>query len=129
MRNVCLFSPECDDSFRKKKTHKASKMAGSAKIPAKILKPILEATKDFCTCLPLICEQDRMRVSVTDSAHVAMMCLEFKEVLLDYSCEESCTLGMNLQSLAIVLKGADLVEFSWTKEGGQMTCREWESPV
>lgn len=91
----------------------------------KLLKMIVEATKDLVTDANLNCTSTGITLQAMDSSHVALVSLEMKAEGFDnYRCDRNVTLGVNLVSLAKILKCAgndDIITLRAQDDGDAVT--------
>jgi len=93
---------------------------------AVLLKKVVDAMKDLCKDINFDCSGKGLQVQSMDSSHVALVSLLLREsAFSDFKCERPTSLGMNVDSLAKILKmcgpndalklrwraGADIVSF------------------
>jgi proliferating cell nuclear antigen len=93
---------------------------------AVLLKKVVDAMKDLCKDINFDCSEKGLQVQSMDSSHVALVSLLLREsAFSDFKCERPTSLGMNVDSLAKILKmcgpndslklrwraGADIVSF------------------
>merc|ERR1719396_146761 len=93
---------------------------------------VVDAMKDLCKDVNFDCSEKGLQVQSMDSSHVALVSLLLREsAFQEFKCDRATTLGMNVESLAKILKmcgpndalkvrwnaDADLVSFQC--EGGE----------
>jgi len=93
---------------------------------AVLLKKVVDAMRDLCKDINFDCSEKGLQVQSMDSSHVALVSLLLREsAFSDFNCERPTSLGMNVDSLAKILKmcgpndslkirwqtGADIVSF------------------
>ncbi len=77
-----------------------------AQIKAGILKALLDATKDVCTTVNVRFTAEGISMQSMDSCHVALVSLViYAAGFSKYNCTEATTLGLNIDSLALIIKG------------------------
>ena len=74
---------------------------------AGLLKKIIESLKDLITEAIIDCDQNGMYLQSMDSSHVALVTFLLKQNLFEsYECERNISLGININSMAKILKCA-----------------------
>lgn len=74
---------------------------------ASLLKKIIEAVKDLITEANLDCDENGIYLQAMDSSHVSLVTFFLKNNLFErYNCEKSLSLGVNIISMAKILKCA-----------------------
>jgi len=90
---------------------------------AVLLKKVVHAMKDSCKDVNFDCSEKGLQVQSMDSSHVALVSLLLREsAFADYKCERPLSLGMNVESLAKILKmcgPTDSLKVRW--QGGADT--------
>jgi len=91
-----------------------------------LLKKVVDAMKDLCKDINFDCSEKGLQVQSMDSSHVALVSLLLREsAFSEFKCKRPTSLGMNVDSLAKILKicgpndslklkwraGADIVSF------------------
>jgi len=72
---------------------------------AALLKKVVDAMKDLCKDVNFDCSEKGLQVQSMDSSHVALVSLFLREsAFADFKCERPTSLGMNVDSLAKILK-------------------------
>jgi len=72
---------------------------------ATILKRVVDAMKDLCKDVNFDCSERGIQVQSMDSSHVALVSLLLREAAFsDYKCDRAVSLGMNVESLAKILR-------------------------
>lgn len=72
------------------------------------MKKIVESIKDLVTDGNMDCSETGMQMQAMDSSHVALVLLTMRADGFDhYRCDKNISLGLNLTSLAKILKCAD----------------------
>lgn len=70
-----------------------------------ILKKVVDGIRDLCKDVNFECQEQGIHVQSMDSSHVALVSLLLREAAFqDYKCDKAMSLGMNIESLAKVLK-------------------------
>lgn len=76
-------------------------------IDAKLFTNIVNSIKDLNSHVNFDFTSDGLQFQVMDTGHVSLSHLVLtSDVLKDYTCERNLTLGINLQSLSLVLRGS-----------------------
>jgi len=74
---------------------------------ASLLKKIVEAIKELITDAKFECTSSGMTLQAMDAAHVSLVALLLRaEAFEEYKCDRNVSLGINLESMAKVLKCA-----------------------
>jgi len=88
-----------------------------------LLKKVVDAMKDLCKDVNFDCSEKGLQVQAMDSSHVALVSLFLREsAFAEFKCDRPTALGMNLDSLAKILKmcgPSDSLKLRW--EGGADT--------
>merc|ERR1712051_772910 len=72
---------------------------------AVLLKKVVDAMKDLCKDVNFDCSEKGIQVQSMDSSHVALVSLLLREsAFADFKCDRPTSLGMNVDSLAKILK-------------------------
>merc|ERR1711972_230655 len=72
---------------------------------AVLLKKVVDAIKDLCKDVNFDCSEKGLQVQSMDSSHVALVSLLLREsAFADFKCDRPTSLGMNVDSLAKILK-------------------------
>jgi len=72
---------------------------------AALLKKVVDAMKDLCKDVNFDCSEKGMQVQSMDSSHVALVSLLLREsAFSEFKCDRPTSLGMNVESLAKILK-------------------------
>merc|ERR1712226_1045995 len=72
---------------------------------AVLLKKVVDAMKDLCKDVNFDCSEKGLQVQSMDSSHVALVSLLLREsAFTDFKCDRPTSLGMNVESLAKILK-------------------------
>jgi proliferating cell nuclear antigen len=72
---------------------------------ASVLKRVVDAMKDLCKDVNFDCSERGIQVQSMDSSHVALVSLLLREAAFsDYKCDRAVSLGMNVESLAKILR-------------------------
>merc|ERR1711870_147210 len=72
---------------------------------AVLLKKVVDAMKDLCKDVNFDCSEKGLQVQSMDSSHVALVSLLLREsAFSDFKCDRPTSLGMNVDSLAKILK-------------------------
>merc|ERR1712051_214868 len=72
---------------------------------AVLLKKVVDAMKDLCKDVNFDCSEKGLQVQSMDSSHVALVSLLLREsASADFKCDRPTSLGMNVDSLAKILK-------------------------
>jgi len=70
-----------------------------------LLKNIVDAMKDLVKDVNFDCNESGIKVQCTDSSNVALVHMMLREAAFDeFQCEQPITLGVNVESLAKILK-------------------------
>merc|ERR1711948_154275 len=70
-----------------------------------LLKKVVDAIKDLCKDVNFDCSEKGLQVQSMDSSHVALVSLLLREsAFSEFKCERPTSLGMNVDSLAKILK-------------------------
>jgi len=73
-----------------------------------VLKKVLDAIKDLLTEATFDCSETGLQLQAMDSSHVSLVSLNLKaEGFEQYRCDRNLSMGMNMTSLAKVLKCAN----------------------
>jgi len=92
---------------------------------ASILKKIVEAIKELVTDAKFECTSSGISLQAMDAAHVSLVALLLRaDGFEEYRCDRNLTLGLNLESMAKVLKAAsneDSVTIRAEDEGDTVT--------
>mmetsp|Transcript_2276 Transcript_2276/g.3906 ORF Transcript_2276/g.3906 Transcript_2276/m.3906 type:complete len:258 (+) Transcript_2276:67-840(+) len=84
------------------------------------LKKIVDAMKDLCKDVNFDCSETGIQVQSMDSSHVALVSLVLREsAFATFKCERASPLGMNVESLAKILKmcgPADSLKLKWQQD-------------
>merc|ERR1712061_162271 len=90
---------------------------------AVLLKKVVDAMKDLCKDVNFDCSEKGLQLQSMDSSHVAMGSLLLREsAFADFKCDRPTSLGMNVDSLAKILKmcgPTDSLKVRW--QGGADT--------
>merc|ERR1712165_616808 len=90
---------------------------------AVLLKKVVDAMKDLCKDVNFDCSEKGLQVQSMDSSHVALVSLLLREsAFADFKCDRPTSLGMNVDSLAKILKmcgPTDSLKVRW--QGGADT--------
>jgi len=90
---------------------------------AVLLKKVVDAMKDLCKDVNFDCSEKGLQVQSMDSSHVALVSLFLREsAFAEFKCERPTSLGMNVESLAKILKmcgPSDSLKIQW--KGGADT--------
>jgi len=85
-----------------------------------LLKKVVDAMKDLCKDVNFDCSEKGIQVQSMDSSHVALVSLLLREsAFSEFKCERPTSLGMNVDSLAKILKmcgPADSLKLRWQNE-------------
>merc|ERR1712118_600843 len=88
---------------------------------ASVLKRTVEAMKELCKEINFDCSEKGIEVQSMDSSHVALVSLILREkAFLDYKCDRSTTLGMNMEAVSKVMKmcnPTDVLKLSFSVKG------------
>merc|ERR1712050_299252 len=102
---------------------------------------VVDAMKDLCKDVNFDCSEKGLQVQSMDSSHVALVSLLLREsAFSDFKCERPTSLGMNVDSLAKILKmcspndslkvrwqsGADNVNFQQYKVVARLPSAEFQ---
>jgi proliferating cell nuclear antigen len=105
-------------------------------LEAGILKKVLDAIKDLLNEATFDCSESGLQLQAMDSSHVSLVSLNLKaEGFEQYRCDRNLSMGMNMASLAKVLKcannndivtvkaqdNADVVTFTFENTNGDRT--------
>jgi len=105
-------------------------------LEAGILKKVLDAIKDLLNEATFDCSETGVQLQAMDSSHVSLVSLNLKsEGFEQYRCDRNLSMGMNMASLAKVLKcannndivtikaqdNADIVTFTFENTNGDRT--------
>merc|ERR1712154_611395 len=72
---------------------------------AVLFKKVVDAMKDLCKEVNFDCSEKGLQVQSMDSSHVALVSLMLREsAFVDFKCDRPTSLGMNIESLAKILK-------------------------
>merc|ERR1712157_58314 len=84
---------------------------------AVLLKKVVDAMKDLCKDVNFDCSEKGLQVQSMDSSHVALVSLLLREsAFADFKCDRPTSLGMNVDSLAKILKmggPSDSLKLKW----------------
>jgi len=84
---------------------------------AVLLKKVVDAMKDLCKDVNFDCSEKGIQVQSMDSSHVALVSLLLREsAFADFKCERPMSLGMNVDSLAKIMKmcgPSDSLRIKW----------------
>jgi len=84
---------------------------------AALLKKVVDAMKDLCKDVNFDCSEKGIQVQSMDSSHVALVSLLLREsAFADFKCDRPTSLGMNVDSLAKILKmcgPSDSLKLRW----------------
>merc|ERR1711934_961718 len=84
---------------------------------AVLLKKVVDAMKDLCKDVNFDCSEKGLQVQSMDSSHVALVSLLLREsAFADFKCDRPTSLGMNVDSLAKILKmcgPSDSLKLRW----------------
>lgn len=84
---------------------------------AVVLKKVVDAMKDLCKDVNFDCSEKGLQVQSMDSSHVALVSLFLREsAFADFRCDRPTSLGMNVDSLAKILKmcgPSDSLKIRW----------------
>jgi len=84
---------------------------------AVLLKKVVDAMKDLCKDVNFDCSEKGLQVQSMDSSHVALVSLFLREsAFADFKCERPTSLGMNVDSLAKILRmcgPSDSLKVKW----------------
>jgi len=84
---------------------------------ALLLKKVVDAMKDLCKDVNFDCSEKGLQVQSMDSSHVALVSLFLREsAFADFRCDRPTSLGMNVDSLAKILKmcgPSDSLKIRW----------------
>jgi proliferating cell nuclear antigen len=81
---------------------------------AVLLKKVVDSIKDLCKDVNFDCSEKGLQVQSMDSSHVALVSLLLREsAFTEFKCERPTSLGMNVDSLAKILKMCSPND-SWT---------------
>jgi len=70
-----------------------------------LLKKVVDSIKDLCKDVNFDCSEKGLQVQSMDSSHVALVSLLLREsAFAEFKCERPTSLGMNVDSLAKILK-------------------------
>merc|ERR1712151_138195 len=70
-----------------------------------LLKKVVDAIKDLCKDVNFDCSEKGIQVQSMDSSHVALVSLLLREsAFSEFKCDRPTSLGMNVDSLAKILK-------------------------
>merc|ERR1712007_16565 len=70
-----------------------------------LLKKLVDAMKELCKDVNFDCSEKGLQVQSMDSSHVALVSLLLREsAFADFKCDRPTSLGMNVDSLAKILK-------------------------
>merc|ERR1712203_1016610 len=87
---------------------------------AVLLKKVVDAMKDLCKDVNFDCSEKGIQVQSMDSSHVALVSLLLREsAFSEFKCERPTSLGMNVDSLAKILKmcgPSDALKLRWQNE-------------
>lgn len=100
-------------------------------IQGSILKKIMDAIKDLVTDANFDCNGTGIRLQAMDSSHVSLVTLFLrKEGFEHYRCDRSMSLGINLASMAKILKCAGNDDYITLKaeDAGETVTFVFESP-
>merc|ERR1712020_690586 len=90
---------------------------------AVLLKKVVDAMKDLCKDVNFDCSEKGLQVQSMDSSHVALVSPLLREsAFADFKCDRPTSLGMNVDSLAKILKmcgPTDSLKVRW--QGGADT--------
>jgi len=85
-----------------------------------LLKKVVDAMKDLCKDVNFDCSEKGIQVQSMDSSHVALVSLLLREsAFSEFKCERPTSLGMNVDSLAKILKMCgpnDALKLRWQSE-------------
>jgi len=85
-----------------------------------LLKKVVDAMKDLCKDVNFDCSEKGLQVQAMDSSHVALVSLFLREsAFAEFKCDRPTALGMNIDSLAKILKmcgPSDSLKIRW--QGG-----------
>jgi len=85
-----------------------------------LLKKVVDAMKDLCKDVNFDCSEKGIQVQSMDSSHVALVSLLLREsAFSEFKCERPTSLGMNVDSLAKILKmcgPSDSLKLRWQNE-------------
>jgi len=88
---------------------------------AVLLKKVVDSIKDLCKDVNFDCSEKGLQVQSMDSSHVALVSLLLREsAFSDFKCERPTSLGMNVESLAKILKMCgpnDSLKVRWQSGG------------
>lgn len=77
---------------------------------AAIFKKLIDSVKDLVNDGNFICSQTGITLQAMDSSHVSLVALHLKSTGFDhFRCDRPVTLGLNLTSLAKILKCAGML--------------------
>jgi len=98
--------------------HSSLEMALQAQLQhALLLKKVVDAMKDLCKDVNFDCSEKGLQVQSMDSSHVALVSLFLREsAFADFRCDRPTSLGMNVDSLAKILKmcgPSDSLKIRW----------------
>merc|ERR1712072_1325342 len=72
---------------------------------AQLLKKVVDAMRDLCKDVNFDCSEKGLQVQSMDSSHVALVSLLLREAAFsDFKCDRAVSLGMNVESLAKILR-------------------------
>merc|ERR1739836_108893 len=84
---------------------------------AVLLKKVVDAMGDLCKDVNFDCSEKGLQVQSMDSSHVALVSLLLREsAFADFRCDRPTSLGMNVDSLAKILKmcgPTDALKVKW----------------
>merc|ERR1712004_556101 len=87
---------------------------------AVLLKKVVDAMKDLCKDVNFDCSEKGLQVQSMDSSHVALVSLLLREsAFADFKCDRPTSLGMNVDSLAKILKmcgPSDSLKLRWQND-------------
>ena len=100
-------------------------------VQGSLLKKVLEAIKDLVTDANFDCSSTGFSLQAMDSSHVALVALLLRsEGFEHYRCDRNISMGMNLTSMAKMLKcaGNDDIITIKADDGGDSVTFMFESP-
>lgn len=117
---------------RTQKQRKKEKMLELRLVQGSLLKKVLEAIKDLVTDANFDCASTGFSLQAMDSSHVALVALLLRsEGFEHFRCDRNISMGMNLTSMAKMLKcaGNDDIITIKADDGGDSVTFMFESPT
>merc|ERR1712004_215989 len=92
-----------------------------------LLKKVVDALQDLCKDVNFDCSEKGLQVQSMDSSHVALVSLLLREsAFSEFKCDRPTSLGMNVDSLAKILKmcgTSDSLKLKWRSDADIVSFR------